>query len=63
MISQRGFTGTPDVVMQQLDDLARQHGLDEVFLLTLIPDLQARKTSYKLLAEQAGLSTKAQAAE
>jgi len=43
--------------------LARQHGLDEVFLLTLIPDLQARKTSYKLLAEQAGLSTKAHAAE
>jgi luciferase family oxidoreductase group 1 len=63
MISKRGFTGTPDVVMQQLDDLVRQYELDEVFMLTLIPDLAARKNSYKLLAEQAGLVAPARAAE
>jgi hypothetical protein len=32
-------------------------------MLTLIPDLAARKNSYKLLAEQAGLVAPARAAE
>jgi alkanesulfonate monooxygenase SsuD/methylene tetrahydromethanopterin reductase-like flavin-dependent oxidoreductase (luciferase family) len=62
MMAQRSFTGTPDKVMQQLDDMARTYDLAEVFLLTLIPDLEARKTSYKLLAEQAGMAASATAA-
>jgi len=34
----------------------QQYEIDEVFALTLIPDIDARKRSYKLLAEAAGLS-------
>ncbi len=63
MISQRGFTGATENVLQQLDDVTRQYDIAEVFVLTLIPDLQARKTSYRLLAEQAGLTASAVAAQ
>jgi len=51
----RSLTGTPDKVMTQLNAIVESHNIDEVFALTLIPDLQARKRSYELLAKAAGL--------
>jgi luciferase family oxidoreductase group 1 len=55
-IEGRGFTGQTDDVLQRLSDTVQQYEIDEVFALTLIPDIDARKRSYKLLAEAAGLS-------
>jgi N-acetylglutamate synthase-like GNAT family acetyltransferase len=55
-IEGRGFTGQTDDVLQRLSDTVQQHEIDEVFALTLIPDIDARKRSYKLLAKAAGLS-------
>ena len=55
MIEARSLTGTAETVISKLDELARAHDIAEVFALTLIPDLQARKRSYALLAEAAGL--------
>lgn len=55
MIEARSLTGTAQSVMDKLDELARAHNISEVFALTLIPDLQARKNSYRLLAEAAGM--------
>lgn len=51
----RSLTGTPDKVMTQLHAMVEAHQIDEVFALTLIPDLSARKRSYALLAKAAGL--------
>jgi luciferase family oxidoreductase group 1 len=56
MIAARSLTGTPERVIDRLDEMARQYGFDEVFALTLIPDLAARKNSYALLAKTAGLA-------
>mgnify|MGYP000105874390 CR=1 FL=1 len=58
----RSLTGTPDKVMTQLNAIVESHNIDEVFALTLIPDLQARKRSYELLAKAAGLQGKRDAA-
>ena len=55
MIEARSLTGTPETVISKLDELARAHQIDEVFALTLIPDLQARQRSYAALAQTAGL--------
>ena len=54
-IEGRGFTGQVDDVLERLDDTVTQYAIDEVFALTLIPDIEARKRSYKLLADAAGL--------
>ena len=51
MIQARGLTGPPDKVGEQLDALAKKATCDEIFVLTLAPDLAARKNSYRLLAE------------
>jgi len=55
-IENRGFTGATDKVIEKLSDTVKKYAIDEVFALTLIPDLEARKTSYRLLAEAAGLA-------
>jgi len=54
-IETRGFTGQTDDVMSRLSDMVKKYEIDEVFALTLIPDIEARKRSYKLLATAAGL--------
>ena len=53
MLQGRGLTGTAAKVMAGLNDMATRGGIDEFFLLTLCPDAQARRTSYRLLAEAA----------
>lgn len=57
MMESRSLTGTIETVAPKLEALVKQYEIDEVFALTLIPDLQARKTSYGLLADAFGLNT------
>lgn len=54
-IESRGFTGEVNDVLTRLNEVVAQYRIDEVFALTLIPELEARKRSYKLLADAAGL--------
>lgn len=46
------ITGTPDVVVQRLNELAVSHGADEIMVNTLTSDPHDRLTSYRLLAER-----------
>jgi alkanesulfonate monooxygenase SsuD/methylene tetrahydromethanopterin reductase-like flavin-dependent oxidoreductase (luciferase family) len=59
----RSLTGTPDKVMTQLTAMVEAHKIDEIFALTLIPDLEARKRSYEWLAKAAGLQGQTSAPE
>jgi luciferase family oxidoreductase group 1 len=51
----RALYGTPDVVVEKLRGLAESLGVSEVAVLTTVHDPEARRRSYKLLAEAAGL--------
>ncbi len=55
----RAFAGTPDVVAGQLRTAAGALGVDEVVVLTTLHDAAARRWSYALLAEAAGLQREA----
>jgi luciferase family oxidoreductase group 1 len=46
------FVGTPEKVGAQLRNLAQQLGVDEIVVLTWTHELEARKRSYELLAEE-----------
>ena len=61
-VETRGFTGQVDDVLTRLSEVVAQYEIDEVFALTLIPDIEARKHSYRLLSERAGLSAEGLAA-
>ena len=52
MIQARSLTGTADEVAEKIDALSRPYDVEEIFILTLIPDIEARKTSYRLLSRQ-----------
>jgi luciferase family oxidoreductase group 1 len=52
------FVGTSDRVFAQLRNLAADLNLKEIMINTITHDHQARKHSYSLLAEAAGLSSK-----
>ncbi len=54
-IKNRSFTGTPEHLCEQLADLQKQYHIDEFFLLTITADAQARRESYKLMADAARL--------
>jgi luciferase family oxidoreductase group 1 len=47
----RQIVGTPETVKPQLEALAASYGVDEIVVLTITQDYQARKRSYALLAE------------
>jgi luciferase family oxidoreductase group 1 len=47
----RQIVGTPDTVRPKLEALAASYGVDEIVVLTITHDYQARKRSYALLAE------------
>lgn len=51
----RHFTGSPASIAQRLLPLIEQTGADEVMILSMIHDPQARQHSYELLAEQFGV--------
>ncbi|WP_237262308.1 LLM class flavin-dependent oxidoreductase [Sporosarcina ureae] len=47
----RFVIGTPSQVKKQLESLAEQAMVDEIMILNMIPDIQAREQSFYLLAE------------
>ncbi len=51
----RAFAGTPDTVVARLGATAAELGVEEVTILTTLHDAEARRRSYALLAEAAGL--------
>ena len=53
---QRAFAGTPNAVVARLTETAAALDVDEVVVLTTVHDAEARRRSYALLAEAAGLT-------
>jgi luciferase family oxidoreductase group 1 len=47
--------GSPGTVRARLEDLAAEYGTDELVLVTITYDFEARKNSYRLLAREFGL--------
>lgn len=47
----RGFYGNPQQCRAQLENLCTQYGVDEIVILTITHDADARLRSYELLAE------------
>jgi luciferase family oxidoreductase group 1 len=52
----RYFVGSPTTVRKQFDELAKALRLDEIMIVTIVHDQQARLRSYELLAEEFGLA-------
>jgi luciferase family oxidoreductase group 1 len=52
----RYFVGTPDDVRDKLIDMASQLHVEELMVVTIVHDHQARMHSYQLLAEALGLN-------
>ncbi|MEC9347862.1 MAG: LLM class flavin-dependent oxidoreductase [Pseudomonadota bacterium] len=57
----RSIFGTPDVVRAKLEALAAKYGVDELVVVTISHDFQARKRSYELLAGAFDLTARAAA--
>ncbi|WP_417514880.1 LLM class flavin-dependent oxidoreductase [Minwuia sp.] len=57
----RSIAGTPDVVGRQLRELADSYQTDELTIVTISHDFDARVRSYELLAEEFGLTRRAAA--
>lgn len=53
--------GTPEQVKARLERMAETYGVDEIVVLTICHDPQARRHSYELLAEAFGLQPRAEA--
>ena len=51
----RGVIGSPDTVRAQLHEVADSYGAEEVIVVTITYDHEARKRSYELIAEAVGL--------
>ncbi len=58
----RTVLGTPDEVRHGLDAVASEYGADELMLVNILPDHDARRRSYALVAAEYGLAPAAQAA-
>jgi luciferase family oxidoreductase group 1 len=56
MNQERSITGGPVMVKAQIDALAERYGVDEVVVVTICHDFQARLRSYELLAQAYALS-------
>jgi luciferase family oxidoreductase group 1 len=59
----RAIVGTPEAVKAGLEALAADYGAEEVIVLTITFDHQARRRSYELIAEAFGLITESPARE
>ena len=55
-IRSRAIFGTPDVVGAKLRALAAEHQVDEIAVLSTVHDPEARRRSYKLLADEFGMT-------
>lgn len=53
----RSFYGTPTSVGDRLRNLAQEHSVTEIAVLTTLHDPEARRRSYTLLAQEFGLRT------
>ncbi len=51
----RAILGTGESVRDQLEQVAREYGAEEVIVVTITHDHGARRRSYELLAEAFGL--------
>jgi alkanesulfonate monooxygenase SsuD/methylene tetrahydromethanopterin reductase-like flavin-dependent oxidoreductase (luciferase family) len=60
--NRRSILGSPSEVKAQVDDVAATFGADEMMLVNIMPDHEARKRSYRLIAAEYGLASPAQAA-
>ena len=54
----RAVLGSPETVRAGLEEVAQEYGADEVIILTITHDHQARRRSYELIAEAFGLAAK-----
>ena len=55
--------GTGEQVRAGLEELAAQYGAEEVIVVTITHDPEARRRSYELIAEAFGLEAEAAASE
>jgi luciferase family oxidoreductase group 1 len=53
----RGIVGSPDTVKAGLEAVAAEYGADEVIVVTITHDHEARRHSYQLIAEAFGISS------
>ena len=53
----RTTVGTPDEVRSGLDEVAKIYGADELMLVNILPDHEARCRSYQLISDHFGLHT------
>jgi len=53
---ERSISGDPDQVKQTLEAMAKRYGVDEIIIVTICHDFEARKRSYVLLADAFGLA-------
>jgi luciferase family oxidoreductase group 1 len=51
-IRERAAIGTPDLVAKRLRDIAAAHGADEVVVVTAAHDPEARRRSFRLIADE-----------
>ena len=58
----RGIVGSPQVVKEGLDSVATEYGADELMVVTITYDHEARRRSYELVAEAFALAPTADAA-
>jgi luciferase family oxidoreductase group 1 len=58
----RTVLGTPALVRAGLDEVAADYGADELMLVNILPDHDARRRSYQLLAAEYGLAPAKEAA-
>ncbi|MDQ3721062.1 MAG: LLM class flavin-dependent oxidoreductase [Actinomycetota bacterium] len=54
--SRRLVLGSPATVRAGIEEAAEEYGVDEVFLLTITYEHEARRRSYELIAEELGLA-------
>lgn len=52
----RFIVGSPATVKAGIEEVARDYGVDEVMIVTIVHDHQARRRSYELIAEAFGLA-------
>jgi luciferase family oxidoreductase group 1 len=54
----RAVIGTPEKVRADLEEVAEQYGAEEVMVVTITYDHEARRRSYELIAQEFGLGSK-----
>jgi alkanesulfonate monooxygenase SsuD/methylene tetrahydromethanopterin reductase-like flavin-dependent oxidoreductase (luciferase family) len=58
----RAIIGSPERIRAEIEELASTYQADEVIVVTITYDHQARRRSYELIAEAMGLAPRALAA-